>query len=615
VKKACFLAVLIFCYSLTVYGEDTEVKGRILDIGKIVITPSKVEQQYSDLPQNVSVIEGDAIESSGAAAATEALNRLPSLNIVNYGAAGATKTIHSRGFSDSQVLVLVDGIPAHTPRDGTADLNKLDLDNVEKIEVLRGPASSIYGSGAMGGVINIITKDGRSFPKTMCKAEYGFHDTRGINFAHGRNLDIWDYYFSHDTYKTNGHRSNSDYECHTTNLKLGYTPWKDNRLVFSYGYHQSELGVLGPDYWQDTDDRQESWRQDISLTWDADITEDANILLKGYHNIDRLEFIENLACTDLDAHKSKIGGVELQYAQKILDRVRLTAGYNRQDFRLDSSASGKHKSFLNAAYFEGEVDILEEVKLFLGARYDNYSNFGDRFSPSSRFSWWLNDNFKFHGLYSQAFRAPTYNDLYWPREDWGIWGGVEGNELLGPEKSESYEVGISTYFLEAIWTDLTFFRNRVEDLIIWNEDSSSWHRPENMAQAIIRGVELNSDFMLWKRLKTNLNYSYLYAKDKNTKNYLIYRPQHQYKLNLDYKTENGWDIDCGFRYVSKRFTIEDNTNTLSPYWVVDTSISKELWDIWELRLSGKNIFDRDYREIQGYPLPGRQITTSLKCEF
>jgi len=613
------MSVLLMINNIVVAEEENERRLHTLDIGTIVITPSKVGERYEELPVNVSVVDSQAIEDSGATEVCELLDRLPSVNIIDYGSDGSTKSVHTRGLSGAQVLTLLDGIPVNTPRDGVADFNKIDLTNIERIEVLRGPASSIYGSSAMGGVINIITKDGKSFPKTMLKSKYGLYDTRGITFTHGKDLGLFDYYLTHDTYKTNGHRQNSDYEYHNTNLKLGFTPLPDNRLTFGYGYYQSELGTPYKNQYEDLDDRQVSWRENFDLTWKADLTKDSNILLKAYHNIDRLEFIENLACDDVDAHQTKVYGVDLQFTQRVFDLIRLTSGYNRRDSRLNSSTSAKHKYFLNAFYFEGEIEPFERMKFYFGARYDDYSNFGDRISPSARFFWWLNDNFKVHGLYGRSFRAPTFNDLYWPREE-SFWegvsvGGMEGNPNLSPEKAESYEFGISTYFFKALWTDVTYFRNRAEGLIIWNPDANGWWRPENVSTAIIQGMELNTDFVIWESLKANLNYTLLYAKDKETKKWLIYRPRHQYKLNLNYKTENDWTYDLAWRYVTKRFTLDDNLRSLSHYWVADASISKKFCDIWEFQISAKNLFDQDYEEEEGYPMPGTQILTGLKCEF
>jgi outer membrane cobalamin receptor len=613
--KKLLLIGLLLCFSGLALAEEDNLHS--LDIGTIVITPSRIEEQYEGLPQNVSVVTKGAIEDSGATSTAAILDRLPSVNIIDYGSDGTVKSVHTRGLANQQVLTLINGLPAQTPRDGLADLNKIDLNNIERIEVLRGPASSIYGASAMGGVINIITRDGKNFPKTMLKSKYGLYDTRQINFAHGQDLDIFDYYLSHDTYKTNGHRQNSDYEYHNTNLKLGYTPRADNRLTFGYGYYQSELGSVGKLTSEDLDNRQESWRQNLDITWKADLTKDSNILLKAYHNVDRLDFIWNLAEDNVNAHQSKGYGADLQFAQKILDTLRFSAGYNRREFRLNSSSSGKHSAFLNAFYCEGEGDLWEKIKLYFGARYDDYSNFGDRISPSARFSWWLDDNFKLHGLYAHSFRAPTFNDLYWPREDWGAWV-VEGNTSLSPEKAESYEFGISTYFFKAFWTDLTYFRNRIEDLIKWTSTTSggvTTSTPENIASAITQGVELNSDFVIWERLKANFNYTLLYAKDKETKKWLEYRPRHQYKLNLNYRTESGWTFDSSWRYLSKRFTLSDNLVSLGAYWVTDLSIAKEFLDIWEFQISASNLFDRDYEEQQGYPMPGTQILTSLKCEF
>ena len=123
------------------------------------------------------------------------------------------------------------------------------------------------------------------------------------------------------------------------------------------------------------------------------------------------------------------------------------------------------------------------------------------------------------------------------------------------------------------------------------------------------------DFVIWERLKANFNYNLLYAKDKETKNWLIYRPRHKYKLNLNYKTEGGWTYDLGWRYVTKRFTVDNNLDSLGHYWVCDAGISKEFWEIWEFQLAANNLFDQDYEEEKGYPMPGTQILTSLRCEF
>ncbi|MFH1046476.1 MAG: TonB-dependent receptor [Candidatus Omnitrophota bacterium] len=597
----------------TLAEENNE--DRSLDIGKIVITPSKIGQAYEDLPLNVSVVNAQAVEDSGATELAAVLDRLPSVDIIDYGADGAIKTIHTRGLSGSQVLTLLDGIVVNTPRDGTADLNKLDLNNVERIEVLRGPAASIYGSSAMGGVVNIITKDGKSYPKTMVKAKYGSNATREIAFAHGQDLGIFDYYFSHDTYKSDGHRSNSDYEYHNTSLKLGYNPEEKNRLSLGYGYFQSELGTLGPSYWEDGDDRQEGWRENFDLTWQAALNEKSDILVRLYHNIDHLEFIENRGGDIKDTHHTKLYGAEAQLTKEIFDSLRFTGGYNYQQYGLNSSASAKHEYSLNAFYAEGEIAPWEKLKVYLGGRFDDYSNFSERLTPSARFSWWLSENFKAHGLYAHSFRVPTFNDLYWPREDWGIFGGVEGNLDLRAETAKSYELGISTYFFKALWTDLTFFRNDIEDMIIWNVDQTNWWRPQNLASAIVQGVEWNSDFALWQKIKANFSYTFLYAKDKDSDKWLIYRPQHQYKLNLNYHSDSDWTVDYSWRYITKRFAVDDNTSVLDHYWVADISIGKKLFDIWELQVSVKNLFDRLYEEEADYPMPDRQVLMELKCEF
>jgi len=218
-------------------------------------------------------------------------------------------------------------------------------------------------------------------------------------------------------------------------------------------------------------------------------------------------------------------------------------------------------------------------------------------------------------LAAKSFRAPTFNDLYWPREDWGAWGGVEGRSDLGPEEATSFEAGFSGYFFNRFKTDVTFFRTNFEDLIEWTVDGSWWWRPENVSSATIKGVELETEFVLKKHLKANFNYTYLEAINKNTKKWLIYRPRHLYKLKFIYSPTPKYELGLSAIYKTKRFANADNTVFLKRNFVMNSNFSYKINDSFQVVFEIKNIFDRNYQEERDYSMPGRSFYGGIKLTF
>jgi len=601
--------------SKAILAEESDAERYEIDLDKIVVTPSKIEQGYKYSTQNTSIITKEDIEDSGVTEVTEILDLLPSVDILEYGSTGSSRSVHTRGASSSQVLTLIDGRPVNTPRDGVTDFNQIPLSNIERIEVLRGPASSIYGAGAIGGVINIITKSGKEKMYTEALNKFGSFTTKLSSFSHGYKIKDLDYFISYEYLASHGHRDNADYLSNNVNTKFGYQLNTDNRVSVSTGYYNSEAGTPGLLSNIDLDDRQDACKRFIDMTYNGKMFEGQDIVLKIYNNSDRLEFIETFDPLDKDSHQTKVYGMDAQVSQILFDVFRTAIGLDYKEHKLDSSTSNKHTYNLKALYLESELDFFDKGSMKLGARWDDYSNFGDKISPSASFNFWLFDEMKLHGLVGKSFRAPTFNDLYWPSEDWGIWGGVEGNQRLGPEKAISYEVGVSGYFLERFKSDITFFESRIDDLIEWTADSSWWWRPNNVSSATIKGLELESEFVIEKHLKANLNYTYLEAENRNTNKWLIYRPRHLYKLRFTYSPLPKYELGLNSIYKTKRFANEDNTSVLSHYLVVNSNFTYKINNSIYVLLEAKNIFNENYQEERDYSMPGRAFYGGVKLTF
>lgn len=585
-----------------------------IELEPIIVTASKIEQKYKYSTQNISIVTEEDIEASGVNEVTEILDLLPSVDILEYGSIGSTRSVHTRGASSNQVLTLIDGRPVNTPRDGATDFNQIPLSNIERIEVLRGPAASIYGANAVGGVINIITRSGKEKMQTEVLGKFGSFATKLTSLTHGYKIHNFDYFLAYDYLTSHGHRDNSDYLSNNINTKFGYQINQDNRLSFSSGYYNSETGTPGLLSNPDLDDRQEVFKKYLDLTYNGKIIQGQDLLLKLFHNSDRLEFIETFNPLDKDTHQTKVYGLDAQISQTLFNIFRTAIGLSYQEHKLDSSTSNRHAYNLKGIYLESETDFFDKGSLKFGARWDDYSNFGDRISPSTSFNLWLFDKIKLHSLVARSFRAPTFNDLYWPREDFGFWGGVEGNPNLGPEKAISYEAGIAGY-LENFKTDLTFFKTNFRDLIEWTVDESLWWRPNNLSSATIKGAELETELVIQEYLKANFNYTYLESKNEDTLKWLIYRPRHLYKLRLRYCPTPRYELGLSGIYKTKRFANVDNTVFLKHHFVMNFNFTYKINDYAKILFEIENIFDRRYQEQRDYSMPGRAFYGGIKLSF
>lgn len=611
-KVLRILILAAICFGCTREGRAESS----LNLEKIIVTPSKFAQYYKDTCSNVNLIEEQDISSAQPEIVTDVLDTLPSVDVMSYGSLGFTRSVKIRGLDGSKIVTLIDGRPVYSPRDGLADYNQIPVSNIERIEVMKGPASNIYGANAIGGVINIITKSGKEKMETELGVKAGSFNTRVVDFSNGWKIKKWDYFFTTNVTGSKGHRTNSDYERENYNLKLGYDLNDDNRLVFSSGYNASEVGSPGRNQDEDIDDRQEQWSNYSDLTWNGSFWNDSELLLKVYQNTDRLEFIESLSpILSKTANETKVYGSDIQLSQLWFYTFRTSIGVSGQENFLNSSSSAKHDYSFKAAYADAELQLFNDLTLKGGARVDDYSNFGSRVSPSASFCWIFFNTVKAHGLMAKSFRAPTFNDLYWPQEDYGVWGGVEGNPNLTPERAFSREIGISTFLFNKIETDVTYFRNKIKDMIDWTMDDTFWWRPTNVSTAVIQGVEANFNSQLTKALKLDFNYTRLSAVDSSSQKWIIYRPRHEYKGRFSYNFRDKMGLYLTGRYLTKRYVTTDNRRFLKGYFVTDAAASYQLNKFTEITLNVTNLLDRDHEEVEGYPVPGTAIYLGTRIKF
>jgi len=603
------LEVLISISTGLSFAED-------IDLEKIVVTPSRIEESYGETSQKVDVITSKDLESTCAKDLAGTLTKITSVNISNYGGLGALKNIRMRGSTASQILVLIDGRPINNPRDGEVDLSTIPLDNIARVEVVHGPASSLYGAGAMGGTINIITKNPpKEKQKTELISTFGTFRTYTERLKHGARISNLGYLITSGYQSSDGFRKNSEFSAKDFNTKFEYRLNDNNNLILNSGFYKSRAGAPGPITTPDIDDKQINLKNFIDINWGFKPDTSTEFKTKIYNNYDRLEFNENSADSIFDTgtgkfiHTTQVRGLDLQFNKKLFDIYQTIFGLNYVTNLNDSSSSAKHKYTVRAGYMESEWDLLKNLKVNLGARIDDYSNFGTEVNPSAGFAYNFSEKVKLHGLIGRSFRAPTFNDLYWPNQGW-----AKGNPNLKPEKGITEELGIEVNANKYFLTGITYYHSNYSELINWIEENSVW-QPKNIGSAVIDGAEFENKIFLSNNLEADLSYTFLMAKDDKAHKYLIYQPKHKLDFSLGYKDLNGFIFELKGQFTDKRFHDPENTIKVKRFFVLGLSLSKKFKTGITYFMSIDNLLNEKYQVIRDYPLPGFSLTSGVKLEF
>jgi len=597
-----------------------ESRAGDVELDKIVVTPSRVEESYGEISRKVEVITSQDIENSQAEDLPQALDNITSVDINSYGGVGATKNLSIRGSSAAQSLVMVDGRPINNPRDGQAELSNIPLDNIDRIEVMYGPASSLYGSAAMGGTVNIITKrPPKKGQKTEAYSSFGTYRTYTERLNQGARLGKFGYLITGGYQSSVGFRANSAFNAKDCNLKFEYGPNDFNALTLNSGFYTSKVGTPYKITTPDLDDKQKNLKRFYDFNWQFKPADKIAIDTKIYENYDRLEFLENSTTYTKDIHTTKARGLNTQYSQRFADFYQLICGFNYVTNLNDSTSSAKHKYIVRAGYIENKLSFFDKLEMDIGARFDDYSNFGSELNPSFSLLYKFTDDLKVHGMLSRSFRAPTFNDLYWPRTDYywsGFWvGAEEGNPNLRPEKGIAGEVGIEAEINKYIWAGLTYYRSKYKDLISWGEEASVW-RPMNISSALIEGIEVQNKIFLPFNFEFDTGYTFLKARDLDTHNYLIYRPKNKVDCSLKYKNPPlGFIFELKGQFVGTRYHDSENTIKVKQYFLLGLNASKKLGKNFTYTMSIDNMLNKKYQSVRDFSMPGFSITNGIKAEF
>ena len=600
-------------------------ENQIFSLDEIVVIASKYPERLLDSVASVEVITEEEIEAAQAENLADILSAVSGLEISDYGNAGGLKAISIRGSSPEQVLVMFDGRPMNNPQTGKIDLGQIPANIIEKIEIYRGPASAIYGANALGGVVNIITKKGKGDSKGAVNVNVGTYGAQDYKASYQGANDNLNYYFSGNYFTTDGDRENSQLDEINFLGKIINKLDQQTTIGLTLRYHNYNRGLPGSIDYPSPEAIQKDQDFNLDLTWQKR-EEDKDINANGFYSFHRV-FFDNPGMwghTGPSIHKTNSMGFSFDYTD-----YNFTFGDNGSDSQhiftwgaeikndqVDSTDIGEHNS-LNGAIFVQDVwqpSDMDDLKVTAGIRYDYNQIFGNQLSPRIGFSYRLQDELNFHASVGRAYRAPNFDDLYWPADSY-----VAGNPDLVPEVAWAYEAGLRYINEEGNFTgELNIFRKNVENLINWAAGDDGIWKPLNIGSARVDGTEVIFKKDLGDHLRANLGYSYLNAVDLDTDNQL--KPHHKYNFGVGYYDKIG-DNQEELYVQLDGYAITERPNDLPNYCLIDLNVGKELTltkkDGQKVKLdfSVKNILDQQPEMVSGFPITGRTYTAGISFEF
>ncbi|MGQ9695334.1 MAG: TonB-dependent receptor plug domain-containing protein [Thermodesulfobacteriota bacterium] len=592
------------------------VSGTEVLMDQVVVTATKTEVAISESPQAISVLTREEIIKNPQLTLGEIIQRATGMEVSQYGPRGALSLPKIRGAESGQVLVLINGRRISDAQSGQFDLSSLPIlkEDIERIEVLRGAASALYGADAMGGVINIITKKPAPEAYTRAAAAYGRFDTQAYTLTHRWQPGAFGYGISLAKEKSNGYRPNSDLDAFILSGQLNYEFNPQQQVNFAARFTSKEIGVPGSEIYPDLDDRQKDEITQLDLTYRGKF-QPLELNLKGFQNIYRRTFEPGSQGMNIGTpflHKNYATGGEVQINFSPLKSHFLAGGVEVIQDRVDSTHIGVHEANRAAFYLQDEIGIAPPLSLTVGLRFDAHSIYEDQFNPRVGMLIRLPGEARLRASVGRSFRAPTFDDLYWPEDAF-----VAGNPNLKPEKAWSYEIGGEKRFGKLAFFRATGFRRDVDDLIYWSLGEDWKFRPNNVRSAKIWGGELELIFYPLPGLSIPVNYSYIYPRDEETGEPISAKPKQILNIGLEYTTSIGLKISLHGRY--GEYWLNQTSKLNRDYFILDAQIRYE-FKIYkqfkgEVFLALNNALNRQYQIVEGYPMPPQAFSGGISFAF
>ncbi len=633
----------------------------VYEVDEIIVTATRYPATVSDIPVATIVIDREDIESANVNDLNEILKKEAGIDIKDYGGGLSSATI--RGIQANGILVLINGRPYNSITTGTANLSAINVNSIERIEIVKGAASNLYGANALGGVINIITRHDHMHPEFALQAQISsVNDDETIedqDFSARLGYPFGSFKIEADGgYRaSDGFRVNTDYRDYSSGT--GFIYELPNVSIAAWAnYHKKNYGVPGPMRADSTTHSPQDRESDTNILGDIDCDWTVNQYLHWANRIffDRkqTDFASILATPYEPDSQNYYYLTSTLGISSMLDyrfgESEWVIGIDGRYDSLDADESGVfsdttwHVSSYNVgAWFEINKRIAESSRILTGIRFDYHPDFAVFISPQIGLTVRIIDQLSAKLSTGRAFRAPTFNDLYYP---------LSGNPELKPEHGWSYEFRIEAAPAVNYFLAFSAFNRRIIDRIAWMPSDDIFWKPRNLNRMNINGIEVETT-MRSRNYTLELGAAFFDAEQQNDE--IIYDfydwqadtsrieienisrkaafvPQFNLTLKLHLKLPYAFQLGTSIVWVGERvnyypdYADYPNVNMqpkkLNPYQVIDLSIERVFLGKATFVLGAKNILNEAYATQFGYsvddldyPMPRRSIFARVKIRI
>lgn len=584
-------------------------------LAPIVVTGTRIPSETETTPTSLTVIRREEIESKQTRGLADILRDQVGVQLSRTGQPGGQTSIFLRGANSGQTLVLIDGVRVNNPFNGGYDFANLSTDNIERIEILRGPQSTLWGSEALGGVVNVVTRRGAGEPTASLLVEGGSNDSFRTRESFSGSLGKFSLSGEGSFFTTGNDRVNSASQAWNASGRASVQIWENLDLSLLGTYLKSRAGVPNDQFTNDPNDLLKNENKLVALTLQSTPVEGWNAKLVLSHDHERIYFSQpppnppfffgnynSITKTDRDQIDQQ-NVITLGDTHKIL-----VGGTFEHDFAVnDDTFSSLHRTIDNEAVY-GQYDFSPgtNITVTAGGRIDHYNSFGTHGTYRFGARYTIDPVATiFRGSVGTGFRAPTVSQLYFP----GF-----GNPALKPEENLGWDAGVEQPFLgDHLRVGATFFHNDFDNLIVG-------FKPRNVDRARTEGVE---SFVTWTpctNVTLHAGYTWLDAIDRATGLRLQRRAEHTVNLGLSAGFLERFQASVNANFASDRPDLNYSTFPasrvqVSGYNKVDLALSCQVCRHFEIFGRVENLCDDRHADVFAFPVLGRTFWLGVSAKF
>ncbi|MBL4939996.1 MAG: TonB-dependent receptor [Lutibacter sp.] len=590
------IVFLIISASINAQKKDT------INLKEVSVTSNRITLPFSKTSRTITLITADDIIKSSATNVADLLQNVAGVDIRRRGIDGMQSDLYIRGGNFDQTLVLIDGVKMDDVQTGHHSMNAmLPLENIQRIEIIKGPAARIYGQNAFTGAINIVTKKITDNSLDV-GFNYGSYNNKKGTASFTQKFENGGVLASVSYQNSEGYRFNTDFENITAFFK---TDFKNYNLITSFT--NRKFGANGfyasPAYI----DQYEETQTSLVALGSTYMTDNITIKPRLYwrRNQDMYLFVRQDPSYYRNLHISNKLGAETNV---VFNSTLGETGVGVDVYRvfLVSNNLGNHNRTAITGFLEHRFELIDEkLDITPGVAISYYSDFDTKAFPGLDVGYRVSDNLKFYGNVGYTYRVPTFTDMFY------VGPTTLGNVNLSPESALSEELGVK-YNTSNFQFNIALFNRLSDNLIDWTKDNESdkWEA-HNFSEVLTQGFEvaLNYNFHLGQ-FKQNLNIGYSFIEDDikdNNVNYTRYSLnsiKHQFTSSINIKLNELFNQNISYRFIER-------TNGES-YNIVDAKLLATISESIELSLSAHNIFNAEYYETNLVPMPKGNVMFRFK---